>query len=126
VLKKAGIVVATATAGLLAVSPLAFAGDKGDDDGHRHHGGEADMIAGDTSEGLINPDNLCDNKVPVDVLGIQVPSDNVEVLADLSGALGPGLLGHGQADDKDGKDGKAVQDDYSCHEVAGEVPSIGV
>jgi hypothetical protein len=43
VLKKAGIVVATAAAGLLAVSPLAFAGDKGhdEDDGHRgdkkHH-----------------------------------------------------------------------------------------
>jgi len=38
VLKKAGIVVATAAAGLLAVSPLAFAGeahhDKGDDKGH--------------------------------------------------------------------------------------------
>ena len=38
-LKKAGIVVATAAAGLLAVSPLAFAGDKDDhdreDDGHK-------------------------------------------------------------------------------------------
>jgi hypothetical protein len=40
VLKKAGIVVATAAAGLLAVSPLAFAGDySGDngDHGHHHH-----------------------------------------------------------------------------------------
>lgn len=37
-LKKAGIVLAAATAGLLAVSPLAFAGDyDGDHDGH-HHG----------------------------------------------------------------------------------------
>jgi hypothetical protein len=35
VLKKAGIVVAAAAAGLLALSPLAFAGDKGDHD----HGG---------------------------------------------------------------------------------------
>jgi hypothetical protein len=34
VLKKAGIVVAAAAAGLLAVSPLAFAGDRGGDD-HR-------------------------------------------------------------------------------------------
>ena len=36
-LKKAGIVVAAAAAGLLAVSPLAFAGEghyKGDDKGH--------------------------------------------------------------------------------------------
>jgi hypothetical protein len=40
VLKKAGIVVATAAAGLLAVSPLAFAGDKGSDHGDKgyHHG----------------------------------------------------------------------------------------
>jgi hypothetical protein len=42
VLKKAGIVVATAAAGLLAVSPLAFAGDmgySGDHHGHGDHGG---------------------------------------------------------------------------------------
>ena len=39
-LKKAGIVVAVAAAGVLAVSPLAFAGEKGDsghDHGHGHH-----------------------------------------------------------------------------------------
>jgi hypothetical protein len=38
VLKKAGIVVAAAAAGLLAVSPLAFAGEfKGESDHHHHH-----------------------------------------------------------------------------------------
>ncbi len=36
-LKKAGIVVATAAAGLLAVSPLAFAGDYSSDNDHHHH-----------------------------------------------------------------------------------------
>jgi hypothetical protein len=37
VLKKAGIVVATAAAGLLAVSPLAFAGDySGGHEDHHH------------------------------------------------------------------------------------------
>ena len=36
-LKKAGIVVATAAAGLLAVSPLAFAGSKDNHDGHGGH-----------------------------------------------------------------------------------------
>ena len=35
-LKKAGIVTAGVTAGLLAVSPLAFAGDGGWDHGHKH------------------------------------------------------------------------------------------
>lgn len=54
-LKKAGIVVATSAAALLAVSPLAFAGDYNDDDngggGHHHsrshhssnHGGDCDQ-----------------------------------------------------------------------------------
>ena len=62
-LKKAGIVTAGITAGLLAVSPLAFAGDGGH--GHEHgHGGKnvnADQInnidesRGDNSQlGLIN------------------------------------------------------------------------
>ena len=35
-LKKAGIVVATAAVGLLAVSPLAFAGTSGKDHGYSH------------------------------------------------------------------------------------------
>ena len=39
-LKKAGIIVAVAAAGVLAVAPLAFAGDKGDwGHGHDGHGG---------------------------------------------------------------------------------------
>jgi hypothetical protein len=127
VLKKAGIVVAAAAAGLLAVSPLAFAGDKGDH-GH-HHAGEANVIAGDHSEGLINassnniavPVNVCDNQVPVNVLGVQVPLNDVHVLADLSGALGLGLLGDGKAETEDGN---STLDD-SCHnEVAGDVSSI--
>jgi hypothetical protein len=69
VLKKAGIVVAVATAGLLAVSPLAFAGDRGDD--HRGDNNsnssrfdvdldQEQTNAADTSdrsEGLINISN---------------------------------------------------------------------
>jgi hypothetical protein len=130
VLKKAGIVVAAAAAGLLAVSPLAFAGDKGDDNGHRHHGGESNVIAGDHSEGLINassnniavPINVCDNQVPVNVLGVQVPVNDVEVLADLSGALGLGLLGDAKGENEDS--GSTTLDD-SCHnEVAGDVSAI--
>ena len=46
-LKKAGIVVAAAAAGLLAVSPLAFAGEaghhKGDDKGHHHKADHKDV-----------------------------------------------------------------------------------
>ncbi|MDN5749102.1 MAG: hypothetical protein L0H64_11390 [Pseudonocardia sp.] len=92
-LKKAGIVVAAAAAGLLAVSPLAFAGDTG----HDHHGHDGDNTVNsvnDDSEnsGLVNvadnevnvPVQACNNDVPVNVLGIQV----TDVQADLTGALG--------------------------------------
>jgi hypothetical protein len=115
VLKKAGIVVAAAAAGLLAVSPLAFAGDKDDHDGHGHGHGKTNVedvnsIDG-SNEGLINvagnniavPVNVCDNQVPVNVLGVQVPLNNTHVLADLTGALGLGLLGAADTDaDSDG------------------------
>jgi hypothetical protein len=118
VLKKAGIVVAAAAAGLLAVSPLAFAGDKDDHDGHGHghgHHGKTEVedvnsIDGSNS-GLINvagnniavPVNACDNQIPVNVLGVQVPLNDTSVLADLTGALGLGLLGNADTDaDSDG------------------------
>jgi hypothetical protein len=48
-LKKAGIVVATAAAGLLAMSPLAFAGDDYDND--RHHDWDRDRDRG-SSQGI--------------------------------------------------------------------------
>jgi hypothetical protein len=114
VLKKAGIVVAAAAAGLLAVSPLAFAGDKDDHNGHGHHGKNKveDVNAVDQSnEGLINvagnniavPVNVCDNQVPINVLGVQVPLNDTSVIADLTGALGLGLLGNADTDaDSDG------------------------
>jgi hypothetical protein len=130
VLKKAGIVVAAAAAGLLAVSPLAFAGDKDDHDGHGnghgHHGKskveDVNSIDGSNS-GLINvagnniavPVNVCDNQIPVNVLGIQVPLNDTSVLADLTGALGLGLLG--EADTEAESDGDNTIDD-SCTAAA--------
>jgi len=109
VLKKAGIIVATAAAGLLAVSPLAFAGDH---DGH----GKGDVedvnsVDGSNSGGLVNlagnniavPVNACDNQVPVNVLGVQVPLNDSNILADLTGALGLGVAGSADTDaDSDG------------------------
>jgi hypothetical protein len=127
VLKKAGIVVAAAAAGLLAVSPLAFAGDKDDHDGH--HGGHGKTNVEDvnsvdnSSEGLINvggnniavPVNVCDNQVPVNVLGVQVPLNDTEILADLSGALGLGLLGDNESE-ADSEGDNTIDD--SCKAVA--------
>jgi hypothetical protein len=92
VLKKAGIVVATAAAGLLAVSPLAFAGD----DHGKTEVEDVNSIDGSTHGGLLNvggnnlavPVNVCDNQVPVNVLGVQVPLNDTQILAELTGAIG--------------------------------------
>jgi hypothetical protein len=127
VLKKAGIVVAAAAAGLLAVSPLAFAGD-GDGDHDGHHGSKTNVEDANgidnSSSGLLNlggnnitaPINACDNQVPVNVLGVQVPLNSTSVVADLTGAAGLGLLGgEGEAE---AEDGDSTLDD-SC-KAAGE------
>ena len=137
-LKKAGIVVAAAAAGLLAVSPLAFAGDKDDHDGHGHghgHHGKTNVedvnsIDGSNS-GLINvagnniavPVNVCDNQVPVNVLGVQVPLNDTSVLADLTGALGLGLLGNADTDaDSDGDN--TIDDSCTAAAESGDSASI--
>lgn len=93
-LKKAGIVVAAAAAGLLAVSPLAFAGDKGDH-GHGHSDRHSDIenvnsASGDDIHGLIHVSgNNVD--VPVQVLcntdaPIQIGHHQSQV-KDVTGAL---------------------------------------
>lgn len=84
-LKKAGIIVAAAAATLLAVSPLAFAGDKGDDDwGHHHHG---DTLVNISENNLAVPLQACNNDVPIQggVLQGQVPVK--EITGAASGAL---------------------------------------
>jgi hypothetical protein len=59
VLKKAGILVAATAAGLLAVSPLAFAGDKWDGDGNDGRDGDRQVNRVDNEResnqlGLVN------------------------------------------------------------------------
>ncbi len=134
-LKKAGMVVAVAAAGLLAVSPLAFAGDHDDHDGH--HGGktkveDVNSIDNSSEGGLLNladnnaavPVNACDNQEPVNVLGVQVPVNDVEVLAELSGALGLGLLGgEGVAENEDSGDNNL---DDSCQADAESGDSVEI
>jgi hypothetical protein len=116
VLKKAGIVVATAAAGLLAVSPLAFAGDSGS-----HHGG-ADQVNSNKElhQGLVNvsdnnvnvPVQACNNNIPVNVLGVQVS----DVTADLTGALG--LLAPAEAKSAaDQSDNRACGQDAAAGDV---------
>lgn len=104
-LKKAGIVVAAAAASLLAVSPLAFAGEKGHDDkGHHESSISGSDFASKDGKGLVNvsgnnanvPVQVCNNNVPVNVLGVQVPVE--DLTAGLTGALG--LLGNAEAKGK--------------------------
>jgi hypothetical protein len=76
VIKKVGVTVAVAAAGMLAISPLAFAGDYsggGGDwgDHHHHHGGPQ------VQNGLVNLQdvadvnlNACGNNILTNVLGI--------------------------------------------------------
>lgn len=88
-LKKAGIVVAASAAALLAVSPLAFAGDKGEGHGHGrgHEGVQVNHVdEGSTASGLIaigevnalNNLNVC----PAIPVGVGI--------GDILGLLGPG------------------------------------
>ncbi|GAA1842033.1 hypothetical protein GCM10009836_21750 [Pseudonocardia ailaonensis] len=96
-LKKAGIVVAGVAATLVAVSPLAFAGDKG------HHASHVTGID-KSSQGLINvsgndvnvPIQACNNDVPV-AAGAGVVQGN---LKDITGALtgAAALFGQASAD----------------------------
>ena len=91
-LKKAGIVVAAAAAGLLAVSPLAFAGES-----HGKSWGHGDVNSFEqNSEGLVNvsdtnvnaPLNLCNNDIPVNVGLVPIQGNLKDVTAALTGALG--------------------------------------
>lgn len=91
VLKKAGIVVATAAAGLLAVSPLAFAGESGKDWGGK---GSTNIASSEqNTEGLINvtdtnvnaPINAL-NCLDLDPVGL-VPVGAEQVVTPLAGAL---------------------------------------
>ena len=84
-LKKAGIVVATAAAGLLAVSPLAFAGDQTDNDRHQGHSQEFKSKKEEKSaEGLIKVEN---NNVstPVQICSADIATKRIQT--DLTGAL---------------------------------------
>ena len=116
-LKKAGIIVATAAAGLLAVSPLAFAGDV-----------DGVSSVDQSNSGLINvagnniavPVNVCDNQVPINVLGVQVPLNGTKVLAELTGAVG--LLSSDTDADSDGDN--TLDDSCSAAAKTGDSASI--
>lgn len=119
--KKAGIVLAVSAAGLLAVSPLAFAGDYNDDGGHGHHGkhhggddgdddgGHGGDHDGDHDNGG-NRTHLQSGLVNLQDVGVQVPVQacNNSIL---TGALGILSLGTSNSDSHDGKCGQKNDND---------------
>jgi hypothetical protein len=131
VLKKAGIVVAAAAAGLLAVSPLAFAGDGDDHHDRKTNVEDVNGIDGSDKGGLINlggnnvavPVNACDNQVPVNVLGVQVPLNSTEVLLDLTGAAGLAAAGENESEAENSGD-NTIDDSCKAGADAGDSASI--
>jgi hypothetical protein len=90
-LKKAGIVAVAVAAGLLSVSPLAFAGSREfDDNGTKqvNRGDEVNGLINVTGNNVVVPVNMCNNDVPVNGAGGQVPVDDNDPTIPLQGALG--------------------------------------
>ena len=84
-LKKAGIVVAAVAAGLLAVSPLAFAGDYSDNHSHKGHPSDfKSKEAKKNSEGIIKVEN---NNINTPFLICSAEVDTKRFQTDLTGAL---------------------------------------
>ena len=113
-LKKAGIVVAASAAALLAISPMAFASDGGSEIDKDAKG----LIAGLNGNNVNVPIQACNNNIPVNVLGVQVPVEDASALNGLTGALG--ILGDAKA-----KSGDSVTDQSdACAQESGAGDSI--
>ncbi|MBP2365208.1 hypothetical protein JOF36_000904 [Pseudonocardia parietis] len=114
--KKAGIIAATSVAGLLALSPLAFAGN---DDGGAIDKDAKGVVAGANGNNGQVPVEVCNNNVPVNVLGVQVPVEDGAAGNGLTG--GAGIAGEGKA-----KSGDSVTDQSdNCAQEAGTGDAVG-
>ncbi|OLM27756.1 hypothetical protein Ae717Ps2_6123c [Pseudonocardia sp. Ae717_Ps2] len=102
--KKTGIVVAASAASLMALSPVAMAhgthsGDHGDGIDKSAEG----LIAGLNGNNINVPIQACNNNIPLNLVGLQVPIEDAAAANGLTGALG--ILGSGTA-----KSGDSVTD----------------
>ncbi|GAA1387945.1 hypothetical protein GCM10009613_24570 [Pseudonocardia kongjuensis] len=110
--KKAGLVVAASAAGLLALSPLAFA------DGNVIDKDAKGVVAGLNGNNAQVPVQACNNNVPVNVLGVQVPVEDAAAANGLTGAAG--IAGEGAALSGD----SATDQSDACAQEAGAGDSI--
>lgn len=81
--KKAGLIAAVSAAALLGLSPLAFAGD---DHGSIDKDAKG-VVAGANGNNAQLPIQACNNNVPVNVLGVQVPVEDAAAGNGLTGAV---------------------------------------
>jgi hypothetical protein len=110
--KKAGILAASSVAGLLALSPLAFAGGVIDKDADG-------AVAGANGNNGNVPIEACNNNVPVNVLGVQVPVEDAAAGNGLTG--GAGIAGEGKAKSGD----SATDQSDNCGQESGAGDAIG-
>lgn len=96
--KKAGIVLTVSAAGLLAVTPLAFAGGNDEDYHHHHHGHDVRDFDNNIER---NDVHLQNGLVNLQDIGVQVPVQacNNSVV---EGALGILALGQSNSDRHNG------------------------
>jgi hypothetical protein len=90
VLKKAGIILAATTAGVLALSPLAFAGDKGHDaDKHygKDHKGHSKVVENDVNKDNLSNDCQFGNTTGATNQGVFGGSGLLGVLAPVTGIV---------------------------------------
>jgi len=116
VLKKAGIVVVAAAAGLFALSPLAFAGESHKDWGHGHSASDTDIASANrNAEGLVNLGDVNTN-VPINALNCDevdagaIPVDVKQITTPIAGALA--LLGYAETE-------QTTVTDNSCNNTQG-------
>ena len=109
-LKKAGIVVAASAASLLALSPLAFA-----DGGNGIDKDSKGIVSGLNGNNAQLPVQACNNNVPVNVLGVQVPVEDAAAGNGLTGAV------NGEAESGD----SATDQSDTCSQSAGAGDSAG-
>ena len=98
-LKKAGIVVTTAAAGLLAVSPLAFAGDKDDrHDGRDHDGKHINKVDDSNSAEGKELVFIADNNVAINNCTNTAHKDSaLSIIEDVAGLVN--ILSKAEAND---------------------------
>lgn len=115
--KKAGIVAAASAAALMAFSPVAMAHGGSGDHGHGDGGGidksSQGLVSGLNGNNINVPIQACNNNIPVNILGVQVPIEDAAAANGLTGALG--ILGSATA-----KSGHSVTDQSDdCAQVSG-------